>query len=156
MGEVETVRPEKEAKMRRMWILTVAACVLSTLFGIGQDIFAWQEAGEAPPTAQQARPARGRAERELQRMAARLDLTEEQKAKIRPILQERNKQLDDLRANFSLPQGEARAKAREIRKSARHQINQILTPEQREKERTLRRGNRPKGSGQSGQASQSQ
>jgi Spy/CpxP family protein refolding chaperone len=139
-----------------MRILIVAACVLSGLVGIGQDMFAWQEAGEAPPTAQQARPARGRAERELQRMSERLNLTEEQKAKIRPILQERNKQLEDLRANSSLPQGEARAKATEIRKSARQQIDQILTPEQREKQKTMRRGTRPKGSGQSGQAPQSQ
>jgi Spy/CpxP family protein refolding chaperone len=127
-----------------MWVLTMAACVLSGLAGIGQTMFAGQEAGEAPATAQQARPTRGRAERELQRMSQRLSLTEEQKAKIRPILQERNKQLDDLRAKSSLPQGEARAKATEIRKSARQQIDQILTPEQREKQRTMRQGNRPK------------
>jgi Spy/CpxP family protein refolding chaperone len=127
-----------------MWILIVAVCVFGGLLGTGHEIFGGQEAGGAPPTAQQAHPARGRAERELQRMSARLNLTEEQKAKILPILQERNKQLDDLRANSSLPQGEARAKAREIRKSARQQIAHILTPEQREKERAMRRGNRPK------------
>jgi Spy/CpxP family protein refolding chaperone len=107
-------------------------------------MFAGQKASQAPLAAQQTRPAHGRAERELQRMTARLNLTEEQQAKILPILQERNKQLDDLRANSSLPQGEARAKAREIRKSARQQIDQILTPEQREKERAMRRGTRSK------------
>jgi Spy/CpxP family protein refolding chaperone len=127
-----------------MWILTVAAYVLSGLLGIGQSMFAGQGVGEAPPTAQQTRPARGRVERQLQRMRETLNLTDEQVAKIRPILRNRNKQLDDLRANSSLPQGEARAKAREIRKSARQRIDQILTPEQREKERAMRRGNRPK------------
>jgi Spy/CpxP family protein refolding chaperone len=139
-----------------MWILTVAACILSGLVGIGRNTFAGQEAGEAPPSAQQARPARGRVERQLQRMRETLNLTDDQVAKIRPILQTRNKQLEDLRAESSLPQGEARAKAREIRKAARQQINQILTPEQRQKERALRRGTRPKGSGQSGQTPQSQ
>jgi Spy/CpxP family protein refolding chaperone len=89
-------------------------------------------------------------------MSKSLNLTDDQVAKIRPILQERNKQLKDLRANSSLPQGEARAKAREFRKSARQQIDQILTPEQREKQKAIRRGTRPKGSGQSGQALQSQ
>jgi ribosome recycling factor len=89
-------------------------------------------------------------------MSARLSLTEEQQARIRPILQDRNKQLDDLRAQSSLPQGEARAKAAEIRKSARQQINQILTPEQREKQKAMWRRNRPKGSAQSGQAPQNQ
>jgi Spy/CpxP family protein refolding chaperone len=130
--------------MRRIWILVVAACVLSGLAGSGQNLFAGQEAGAAAPAAQETRPAHGRAERELQRMSARLNLSEEQKARILPILQERNKQLDDLRANSSLPQGEARAKATEIRKSARQQIDQILTPEQREKQKAMRRGNRQK------------
>jgi Spy/CpxP family protein refolding chaperone len=77
-------------------------------------------------------------------MRKSLNLTDDQVAKIRPILQERNKQLEDLRAKSSLPQGEARAKATEIRKSARQQIDQILTPEQREKQKAMRRGNRPK------------
>jgi Spy/CpxP family protein refolding chaperone len=122
-----------------MCILTIAACALYALLGIGQSTSAGQEAGEAPPTTQQTRPARGRVERELQRMSERLSLREEQKAKIRRILQERNKQLEDLRAKSSLPQGEARAKATEIRRSARQQIDQVLTPEQREKERAMRR-----------------
>ena len=130
--------------MRRLRTLTIAACVLTALVGIGQNVFAGQEAGGAPPAAPQPRPVHGRAARELQRMTARLNLTEEQQEKIFPILQERNKQLDDLRAESSLPQGEARAKATEIRKAARQQINRILTPEQREKDRAMRRGNRPK------------
>jgi Spy/CpxP family protein refolding chaperone len=130
--------------MPKIWVRIMAACVLIGLVGIRQDVFAGQEAGGAPPTAQQARPARGRVERQLQRMGVRLNLTEEQKVKIRPILQNRNQQLEDLRAKSSLPQGMARAKAREIRRSARQQIDQILTPEQREMERAMRRGNHPK------------
>jgi len=142
--------------MRRMRILTVAACVFGALLGIAQQVLAGQEPSGAPPPAQQARPAHGRAERELQRMSTRLNLTEEQQERIRPILQERNKQLDDLRAQSSLPQGEARAKAAEIRSSARQQINQILTPEQREKQKAMWRRSRPKGNAQSGQAPQNQ
>ena len=130
--------------MRGMWILTMAACVLGGLVGIGQSMFAGQEAGGAPPTAQQTRPPRGRVERELQRMSQTLDLTDDQVAKIRPILQNEYKQLEDLRSNSSLPQGYARAKATEIRKSAHRQIDQILTPEQREKQKAIRRGIRPK------------
>ena len=130
--------------MRGLWILTMAACVLGGLVGIEQSMFAGQEAGGAPPTTQQARPARGRVERQLQRMSQTLNLTDDQVAKIRPILQIRNKQLKDLRANSSLPQGYARAKAREIRKYARQQIDLILTPQQREKQKAIRRGVRPK------------
>jgi len=130
--------------VRKMWILTVAACLLSGLLGIGQNMLAGQGPGAAPPTAQQARPARGRVERQLQRMSKSLNLTDDQAARIRPILQIRNRQLKDLRANSSLPQGEARAKATAIRKSARQQIDAILTPEQREKQKAIWRGVRPK------------
>jgi len=125
--------------MRGMWTLTMAACVLGGLVGIGQSMFAGQEAGGAPPSAQRARPARGQVERELQRMSQTLDLTDDQVGKIRPILQIRNKQLKDLRANSSLPQGYARTKATAIRKSARRQIDLILTPQQREKQKAMRR-----------------
>jgi Spy/CpxP family protein refolding chaperone len=117
---------------------------LSGLVAIAQTMFTEQEAGGTPQTAQPARPARGRVERQLQKMSKSLNLTDEQVAKIRPILQERNKQLEDLRAQSSLPQGEARSKATAIRKSARQQIDQILTPEQREKQKAMRRGTRPK------------
>ena len=130
--------------MRGMWILTLAACVFGGLVGIGQSMFGGQEAAEAPSTARQAHPGGGQVERELQRMSKTLNLTEEQKARIRPVLQERNQQLKDLRAKSSLPQGEARARATQIRKSARRKIDQILTPEQREKQKALRRGIRPK------------
>ena len=135
--------------MRGMWILTMAACVLGGLVGIGQSMFAGQAVGGAPPTAQRARPHGNQVERELQRMSQTLNLTDEQVAKIRPILQIRNIQLKDLRANSSLPQGYARTKATAIRKSARRQIDQILTPEQREKQKAIRRGVRQNQGGQS-------
>jgi Spy/CpxP family protein refolding chaperone len=82
-------------------------------------------------------------------MGERLNLTDDQVARIRPILQNRNKQLEDLRAKSSLPQGYARAKATEVRRSARQQIDQILTPEQKEKQKAMRRGVRQNRGGQS-------
>jgi len=127
-----------------MWILTMAACVLGGLVGAGQSMFAGQDAGGAPPTAQRARPHLNQVEHELQRMSQTLNLTDDQVARIRPILQIRNKRLKDLRANSSLPQGYARTKATAIRKSARQQIDQILTPEQKEMRKAMRQGVRPK------------
>jgi len=127
--------------MLRIWIAMMAACVMSGLVGIGQGTFAGQEAGEAPPSAQQARPARGRVERELERMRETLKLTDDQIAQIRPILEGRNQQLKDLRDNAAIPQGEARAKAAQLRRSARRQIERILTPQQRQMQKAMRRGN---------------
>jgi Spy/CpxP family protein refolding chaperone len=125
--------------MRKMWIQMITACVLSGLAGTGQAAVAGQETGGAPPTTKQVHPRRGRVEHELQRMRETLNLTDGQVAKIRPILQIRNKELRDLQADSSLPQGEARAKAAEIRRSARRLMDQILTPEQREKQKAMRR-----------------
>ncbi len=113
---------------------------ISFLPALGQHWLAGQELPPTPPTEQQARMPRGRVEHELQRMRETLNVTDDQVAKIRPILETRNQQLKDLRANYSLPQGEARAKAAEIRKSARRQIEHILTPQQRQKQKALRRG----------------
>jgi Spy/CpxP family protein refolding chaperone len=128
--------------MRKVRITILAACFLSGLLGFEQHVFAGQLAGEAPPTAQQVRLHRGQAERELQRMSATLNLTEEQKARILPILQRRNQQLKNLRANSLLPQGEARKQATAIRKSARRQIDLILTPEQKEERKARLQGKR--------------
>ena len=123
--------------MRTMWMQIIAA---SLLLAIGQPCVAGQEPPANPPTEEQARVPHGRVERQLQLMRETLSLTDEQAAQIRPILQTRNQQLKDLRANYSLPQGEARAKAAEIRRSAHRQIERILTPEQRQKQKAIRRG----------------
>jgi Spy/CpxP family protein refolding chaperone len=120
--------------------LLVRLIAISVVLALGQHRLAGQEPPATPPTQQQARMPHGRVEHELQRMRETLNATDDQVAKIRPILETRNQQLKDLRGNYSLPQGEARAKAAEIRKSARKQIERILTPEQRQKQKALRRG----------------
>ena len=113
---------------------------ISILLAIGRPYLAEQEPAPSPPTKQQARMPHGQVERELERLRETLNVTDDQIALIRPILETRNQQLKDLRANASLPQGEARAKATEIRKSARRHIERILTPEQRKRQKELRRG----------------
>ena len=62
-----------------------------------------------------------------------LNLTDEQKAKLRPILQEENQQLDTLQNNTSMTQEQKMAKANEIRQTAGPKIKAILTPEQLQK-----------------------
>ena len=90
--------------------LIVPFIAISFVLALGQHRLAGQEPA-TPPTEQQARMPHGRVEHELQRMRETLNVTDDQVAKIRPILETRNQQLKDLRANNSLPQGEARAKA---------------------------------------------
>ena len=124
--------------MRKLWVRFFI--VITMVLALGQHWLAGQEPPATPPTEQQARMPHGRVEHQLQRMRETLSVTDDQVAKIKLILETRDQQLKDLRANYSLPQGEARAKAAEIRKSARKQIEHILTPEQRQKQKALRRG----------------
>ena len=59
-----------------------------------------------------------------------LNLTEEQKAKLRPILQDQNQQMEALRNDTSMTQEQKIAKANEVRQNASPKIRAILTPEQ--------------------------
>jgi len=120
--------------------LLVRSIAISVVLALGQHWLPGQEPPANPPIEQQARNPHGRVEHQLQRMRETLNVTDDQVAKIKPILETRDQQLKDLRGNYSLSQGEARAKAAAIRKSARKQIEHILTPEQRQKQKALRRG----------------
>ena len=122
----------------------VRAMAISCLLAMGQTCFAGQEPAPSPPSKQPAvRMPHGPVERELERMRETLKVTDDQVAQIRPILEMREQKLKELRANASLPQGEARAKSAEIRKSARRHIERVLTPEQKRMQKELRRGHQP-------------
>jgi hypothetical protein len=62
-----------------------------------------------------------------------LNLTEEQKAKLRPIIADENQQMDGVRNDTSLTQEQKIAKANQIRQEASPKIKAILTPEQLQK-----------------------
>jgi len=62
-----------------------------------------------------------------------LNLTDEQKAKLRPILQEQNQQMEALRNDTSMTQEQKIAKANEVRQNASPKIKAILTQEQLQK-----------------------
>ena len=62
-----------------------------------------------------------------------MNLTEEQKAKLRPILQDQNQQMEALRNDTSMTQEQKIAKANEVRQNASPKIRAILTPEQLQK-----------------------
>ena len=82
-------------------------------------------ASEAAPTHPQAQAQAGEDNP--------LNLTDEQKTKLRPILAEENQQLETLRNDTSMTQEQKMAKANEIRQTAGPKIKAILTPEQLQK-----------------------
>ena len=70
------------------------------------------------------------ADQRLQRMTQALNLTEDQQAKIKPILENESTQMQGLRSDSSLSQDDRMAKMKQIRETTTSQINPILTPDQ--------------------------
>jgi Spy/CpxP family protein refolding chaperone len=99
-----------------------------------------QTAPAPPPAVQQNGPA-GSNQSSQQSQANQsqanednpLNLTEEQKTKLRPIIMEENQQMEALRNDNSMTQDQKIAKANQIRADASPKIKAILTPEQLQK-----------------------
>ncbi|HXH49499.1 MAG TPA: hypothetical protein VNM47_09150 [Terriglobia bacterium] len=84
-------------------------------------------------------------EDQLARMTKQLQLTDEQQAKIKPIIEEQHKQMMDLRQDTSMSREDRFAKFREVRQQSLEKIKPILTTEQQKKWQKMqeeRRGRR--------------
>ena len=73
------------------------------------------------------------AEQHLQMLSEKLNLTDDQKAKVKPILQDQMQQMKAVREDSSLSEDQRRAKMKSIHESLHDQINAVLTPEQQAK-----------------------
>lgn len=98
-----------------------------------------QAAGAASQTAQESTSAaadattRAKVQEKLQRLSSELNLTEDQKAKIKPILQNEVGQLKEVHNDSALSTDQKQSKMQDIHSSAKTQINEILTPDQQKK-----------------------
>ena len=63
-------------------------------------------------------------------IAKQLDLTDDQKPKVKAVLDEQQQKMNDLRKDTATAPEDKRAKAKEIRDSATAKLKEILTPEQ--------------------------
>ena len=75
----------------------------------------------------------------LQMLSEKLNLTEDQKAKLKPIFQEQAKQMKALHDDASLTPEQKTAKKKAIHEATHDQINAVLTPEQQEKFKEMRK-----------------
>lgn len=119
-------------------ILTIALALAISLPVAAQSAATNPQSQSAPPQtapAQQSAPA-GTNQNSAQSQASDdnpLNLTDEQKAKLRPIIQDENQQMEALRSDNSLTQEQKIDKANQIRATASPKIKAILTPEQLQK-----------------------
>jgi periplasmic protein CpxP/Spy len=70
-------------------------------------------------------------EEQLERLSKALNLTDDQKGQIKPILAERHEKMAKLRADESLSQEDRRAKMREIFEGSNKKIRDVLNEDQK-------------------------
>jgi Spy/CpxP family protein refolding chaperone len=98
------------------------------------------------------RPGRGgNVENRLENLSKQLNLTNEQKEKIRPLLKHEMERIREIRNNTSLTQAEARRRMQTVRKNTNQHIAEILTPEQKKQWRQMRPERRGGGESEGGQ-----
>ncbi len=116
--------------------------LLLTAFAAAQSDSAAQEQTENQQAQRQGHYKGQNGERmnpqvRLDRMSQKLNLTDDQKAKILPILQDESSKAQSLRDDTSLSQSDKRAKFQALRQGTMNQIRPILTQEQQQKLDTM-------------------
>ena len=72
-------------------------------------------------------------ENRLKMLTEKLNLTEDQQAKLKPILEDQSTQMKTLHDDTSLAPEDKRAKMKELHESFTEKINAVLTPDQQSK-----------------------
>jgi len=78
------------------------------------------------------------ADQHLQMLSEKLNLTDDQKAKLKPVLQDQLQQMKAVREDSSLSEEQKRAKMKSVHESLHDQINAVLTPDQQAKFKQMR------------------
>jgi periplasmic protein CpxP/Spy len=81
---------------------------------------------------------RAKVQEKLQHLSSELNLTDDQKQKIKPILQNEIGQIKTVHDDSSLSSDQKQAQMKDIHASAKTQINEILTPDQQKKLATMK------------------
>jgi Spy/CpxP family protein refolding chaperone len=74
----------------------------------------------------------------LKMLTEKLDLTEDQQAKLKPIIEDQSKQMKAIHADTSLAPADRQAKMKEVHESSIEKMNAILTPDQQAKWKQMR------------------
>jgi len=128
--------------------LMIAALVAGGMFAAAavqaQDSTNTPPAGARPPGGPGARPRMN-----FELIATQLALTDDQKTKAKPVFDEMQQKMTDMRKDTTLEQTDRRAKMKEIRDNATTKLKEIFTPEQFDKWQKLSQGPRraPGGAG---------
>src|SRR5438445_10562634 len=118
--------------MKNPMTLVLALAALS--LGLAAPITRAQDGPPQPPKGEHPEGERkGPRGDRIKAVVEKLDLTAEQKEKVKPILEDARKAMEALRADTSIEGDARRTKGREIYQAHVAQIRALLTPEQQAK-----------------------
>jgi Spy/CpxP family protein refolding chaperone len=130
--------------------LCAFALVVATPHSIAQDA---SSASQSPATgkagkskkskADKAGKNSAKAEAELASLTSSLNLTDEQKAKIKPIIDDKHAKMHAVKKETTTQPDTKKAKIKSIRKDSNEQIRALLTPEQQKTfDATVKKGHK--------------
>jgi hypothetical protein len=125
----------KLAKLSLITAMTLGTLVALTATSRAEDAQDTPKSADQPAAHQRQRR---NAQSQFEHMAAQLKLSDDQKTKLQPIVQEEAKKLKELREDTTLDAKQRRAKVREVRDGYTAKIKPILTSDQFEQYKKLR------------------
>jgi periplasmic protein CpxP/Spy len=131
-GELDKWRSGGRTQKART-LLLVAGVSVVILFA-----FKMLSAAPLPQDAGQRMHRQWGPEQRLAMLSQKLNLTDDQKAQIKPLLEDQHKQMMALREDTSLSREQKRAKFQEIRKQTSEKMNSILSPDQQKQLKEMR------------------
>jgi Spy/CpxP family protein refolding chaperone len=118
--------------MKRIhFILATLLCAAATLLCMSTT--AWAQDNQNPQAEHHEHGQGMNADAQLEHMSQTLNLTDDQKTKIKPILEDSAKQMQQLRQDTSVSQEDRHTKMQQIHESTMSQIKPILTDDQQKK-----------------------
>ena len=128
---------KRSGRLSRVLLVTAAGLLLSAGTVLAQD-------AQAPPANQESGMS-GRhhhgmpsADDQLKHLTKRLNLSDDQQTKIKPILEDQQNQMQQLRADNSTSREDRWKKMREIHENSDNQIKSVLNEDQQKKFEEMR------------------
>jgi periplasmic protein CpxP/Spy len=121
------------SKVLNKAVLVLAGAIGMSGLAMSQDATA--QAEPAPPAKMQHQHGMngGDADSRMDRMSRELNLTDDQKTKLKPIFQSEWQEMKPVREDSSLSQDQKHEKMKSIHEKYRAQVEGVLTPDQQEK-----------------------
>lgn len=122
--------------MKKFVFASALAIALAGSVAVAQDA-ATAPAAPTPAAAKHHNP-----HKMVNKMAAELNLTDDQRTKIEPILAERQEKMEALKADTATAPAAKKEQFRAIMKKSNADLAAVLTPEQQEKMKSMHKGHK--------------